>query len=92
MAYWEKEVVGAITLVYDHRKRGLVNHLMDIQHDYRKLISTRHIHLGHNNNCLKVIVGKGRPREVEKLAESLKAMKGVKLSVLTMTTMGKDLV
>ena len=62
-------------MVYDHHKRGLVDQLMDIQHDHHKLIiSTQHIHLDHDN-CLEVIVVKGRPRKVEKLAESLKVAK-----------------
>ena len=70
-----EEVAGAIALVYYHHKRGLVDQLMDIQHDHHKLIiSTQHIHLDHDN-CLEVIVVKGRPRKVEKLAESLKVAK-----------------
>jgi len=40
---------------YDHHKRDLVNKLMDIQHDFQKLvISTQHIHIDHHN-CLEII-------------------------------------
>jgi len=86
-----EEVAGAITLVYDHHKRGLVNNLMDVQHDHHRIIiSTQHIHLDHHN-CLEVIVLRGKPKEVEKLAEGLSVLKGVKHSSLTMATTGKEL-
>ena len=85
------EVAGAVTLVYDHHRRGLVNSLMDIQHHHHEVIvSTQHVHLD-SRNCLEVVVVKGKPPEVERLAESLKAAKGVKHSSLTMTTTGKEL-
>jgi len=86
-----KEVAGAITLVYDHHKRGLAGTLTNVQHDHLKvIISTQHVHLDHNN-CLEVMVVKGKPKEVEKLAENLKAVKGVKHGSLTMATTGKEL-
>ena len=30
------EVAGAITLIYDHHKRELLNKITDIQHDFQK--------------------------------------------------------
>jgi CopG family nickel-responsive transcriptional regulator len=49
-----KEVAGAITLVFDHYKRDLLNILTDIQHDfYQIIISSQHIHLDHSNCLLK---------------------------------------
>ncbi len=90
---WEEggEVAGAITLIYNHHKRELVNKLMDIQHDYQKLvISTQHIHLDHDN-CLEIIAVKGAPREVRKLADTLKSVKGVKHSALTMSSTGRNI-
>ena len=86
-----KEIAGAIILIYDHHKRELVNKLMDIQHDYQGLIvSTQHIHLDHNN-CLEMIAVKGRPKEAQRLADTLKAVKGVKHGVLSMSSTGKRL-
>ena len=85
------DVAGAITLVYDHHKRGLVNNLTDIQHEHNEvIISTQHIHLDHHN-CLEVVVVKGKPKEVEKLAAKLKSTKSVKHSSLTMATTGRKL-
>jgi CopG family transcriptional regulator, nickel-responsive regulator len=85
------EVAGAITLIYDHHKRELLNKITDIQHDFQKLIiSAQHIHLDHHN-CLEIIAVKGNPAEAEKLAASLKAVKGVRHSTLSMSTTGKAL-
>ncbi|MDI6736111.1 MAG: nickel-responsive transcriptional regulator NikR [bacterium] len=87
-----EDVAGVITLVYNHHQRELVNVLTDIQHDFHHLIiSTQHIHLDHDN-CLEVVVVKGKPKEVEKLAYQMKSTKGVKYSTLNMTTTGKGLV
>ncbi|HCG77544.1 TPA: nickel-responsive transcriptional regulator NikR, partial [bacterium] len=80
-----EKVAGVIALVYDHHKRELVNTLTDIQHHYHSLIiSTQHIHLD-EDNCLEVVVVRGKPKEVESLADRLKATKGVKHSSLIMT-------
>jgi CopG family nickel-responsive transcriptional regulator len=84
------EIAGAITLIYDHHKRELINKLTDIQHDHQKvIISTQHIHLDHNN-CLEIIAVKGNPKEAQKLADTLKAVKGVKHGVLNMSSTGKN--
>jgi len=90
---WQREdnVAGAITIVYDHHKRDLLNALTDIQHDFHKLIiSGQHVHLDHNN-CLEIIVVKGKPKKIKLLANKLKSVKGVKHSQLSMTSTGKSL-
>ena len=90
---WAKsgEVVGAITLVYDHHKRELVNKLTDIQHDFQgNIISTQHIHLDHDN-CLELIAVKGSAADITRLADTLKSVKGVKHGTLSMSSTGKDL-
>ena len=85
------EVVGAVTLVYDHHKRELVNKLTDIQHDFQgTIISTQHIHLDHDN-CLELIAVKGPATDITKLADTLKSVKGVKHGTLSMSSTGKDL-
>lgn len=85
------EVVGAITLVYDHHKRELVNKLTDIQHDFQgTIISTQHIHLDHDN-CLELIAVRGSATNINKLADTLKSVKGVKHGTLSMSSTGKGL-
>ncbi|MBL7068328.1 MAG: nickel-responsive transcriptional regulator NikR [Candidatus Omnitrophica bacterium] len=86
-----KEIAGAIILIYDHHKRELVNKLVDIQHDYQNLIvSAQHIHLDHSN-CLEMIAVKGKPKNAQKLADTLKSVKGVKHGILSMSSTGKRL-
>jgi CopG family nickel-responsive transcriptional regulator len=86
-----QEVAGAITLIYDHHKRELVNKLMDIQHDFGgMIISSQHVHLDHSN-CLEIIAVKGSPKGAQKLADSLRSVKGVKHGTLSMSTTGKDI-
>jgi len=86
-----KEVAGAITFIYDHHKRDLLNTIMEIQHDFQKvIISTQHIHLDHHN-CLEILAVRGNSKEVLELADLLRAVKGVRHGTLSMTSTGKDL-
>lgn len=82
-------VAGAVTIVYDHHKREVVNKLLDIQHDHGGIIiSAQHVHLDHDN-CLEIIAVKGPGAKVSGLADALKAVKGVKHSTLSVTSAGK---
>jgi len=86
-----REVVGAITLVYNHHKRELVNRLTDVQHDFHQLIiSSQHVHLD-RDNCVEIVVAEGKPKDVEELAYRLKSTKGVKHGSLSMATTGKEM-
>ena len=87
----KSEVAGAITLIYDHHKRDLVNKLTDIQHKYHNvIISTQHIHLDHDN-CMEIVAVKGKPDSVQKLSDMLKSEIGVKHGTLCMSSTGKDI-
>ena len=80
-----KDVAGAIVLVYDHHKRDLQTKSTDVQHDFHNLIlSVQHVHLDHHN-CLETIAVKGKANELKNLANQLIAIKGVKHGELVMT-------
>jgi len=86
-----RNIAGAITLIYNHHKRELVNKLMDIQHDFGEIIiSSQHIHLDHDN-CLELIAVKGSPGQAQKLSDSLRSVKGVKHGTLSMSTTGEGI-
>ena len=86
----DKEVAGAIIMVFDHHRKDLVNNLTNIQHDYHKyIISSQHIHLDHDN-CFEIVVVKGKPNQLEELANKLKSAKGVKHASLSLATTGKE--
>ena len=87
----DQEIAGTITLVYDHHKQHVQATLTDIQHDHHEvIISTLHVHLDHDN-CLEVLVVRGKAGVIKRIADELIAAKGVKHGKLTVTTSGKDL-
>ena len=86
-----KKIAGAIILIYNHHKRQLLDSLTDIQHEHHHLIvSTQHIHLDHDN-CLEIIVVKGKAKDAQSLCDRLKSAKGVKYATLTMATTGNKI-
>ena len=83
-------VVATLTLVYDHHQHRLSEQLIDAQHSYSgRVLATTHVHLGHRD-CLEVIILKGRGEEVQKFADRLLSLRGVKHGKLVMTTQGKS--
>ena len=83
-------VAGAILMTYDHHKRELVNKLLDIQHAFQTTtIATQHVHLDHHH-CLEMIAVKGRARQVERLADKLKSLVGVKHVSLSISSIGDE--
>lgn len=86
-----KEVVGVVMLVYDHHGRQLQEAITDLQHRHLgEIVSTQHVHLDHDN-CLEVVIVRGRSGSVEKLAGRLKALRGVKHCSLSMSTTGSGI-
>ena len=84
----DSQVIGTVTLVYDHHVRLLQEKLTAIQHDHHhSILSTLHVHLDHDN-CLEVLVVRGRSEEVRKIADVLISTKGVKHGRLVITTTG----
>jgi CopG family nickel-responsive transcriptional regulator len=87
----ESQVVGTVTLVYDHHVRMLNEKLTGIQHDHHhSILSTLHVHLDHDN-CLEVLVVRGKSAAVRAIADTLIGTKGVKHGRLTITTSGAGL-
>jgi len=87
----EGEVAGTVTIVYNHHTRELSKALTQMQHDYHgQVCCTTHVHLD-EDNCLEVIVVKGRAKDVRELANRLISVKGVRHGQLVCTTTGKEL-
>jgi CopG family nickel-responsive transcriptional regulator len=87
----ESQVVGTVTLVYDHHVRMLNEKLIGIQHDHHhSILSTLHVHLDHDN-CLEVLIVRGKSADVRRVADVLISTKGVKHGRLTITTSGAEL-
>ena len=85
------EVVGTVTLVYDHHVRELTQKLTELQHyHHTEILSTLHIHLD-EHHCLEVLAVKGKSMEVRRIADQLIGTKGVKHGKLVTTTTGRAL-
>jgi CopG family nickel-responsive transcriptional regulator len=84
-------VVGVVTLLYDPGHHILSHTLMHKQHaDHEKILSVQHIHLD-QKNCLEVIILKGSAKEIQKLSDLLRSLKGIKHSQFVISSSGKDL-
>ena len=70
--------IGTLTMVYDHHTGNLNNKLLDIQHDHtNEILTTTHVHIDHHN-CLEVLVLKGKAGNIQRLADNIRSLKGIK--------------
>jgi CopG family nickel-responsive transcriptional regulator len=87
----EEEVIGVVSLVFEHVRRELTEGLTEVQHHhYSSIVSAVHIHLDHNN-CLEVLILKGRGKKIRAITNELKSLRGVKHCQLSISTTGKEL-
>ncbi|MBC8208775.1 MAG: nickel-responsive transcriptional regulator NikR [Desulfobulbaceae bacterium] len=87
----DKDVMGVISLVYDHHQHQLQEKITELQHDlHHHIVSTTHVHMDHHN-CLEVIIVRGQAGAVQQLANSLIALRGVRSGNLAMSSTGKHL-
>ena len=84
---WMSEVqgerVGTVSLVYDHSQRGLVNSLLDIEHEFSGIIrSSIHMHINHDM-CMEVLMVRGEGQDVKAVTEKIMTLRGIKHVKLT---------
>jgi CopG family nickel-responsive transcriptional regulator len=85
-----KTIVGTLTVVYDHHRPNLSEKLINAQHHAgSQVLAATHVHLDHHN-CLEVVIMKGPAGEVQRLADHMLSLKGVKHGKLVMTSTGKE--
>ncbi|MBN1554522.1 MAG: nickel-responsive transcriptional regulator NikR [Phycisphaerae bacterium] len=90
---WEsqKELLGTISMVYDHHQRGLSERLTGLQHDFRgTILATTHIHLDHHH-CAEMIMVRGRGEDIQRLVDDLHRQRGVLHAKLATSSTGKTL-
>jgi CopG family nickel-responsive transcriptional regulator len=87
----DTEIVGTVTMVFDHHASDLSEKLDSLQHaHFEEIVSTLHVHLD-AHNCLEVLVIRGRAAGVRDIADTLLGTKGVKHGKLVTTTTGRHL-
>ena len=90
---WEgdKPVMGVISLVYDHHQPNLQERITEVQHGYHHhIVSSTHVHMDHDN-CMEVVIVRGRAGEVRELADRLIALRGVRDGNLAMSSTGREI-
>ena len=85
------EVIGTVTIVYEHHEHELANVLAELQHQYHEsIICSTHIHLD-AHNCLEVVIVRGPSAKIKYISNVLISTRGVKHGDLCCTTTGKTL-
>lgn len=91
---WEKsdrEVMGSLTILYDHESRGLLERLLKIQHErHENIISTMHMHID-EHNCMEILAVRGYPDQIREIADKILSCKGVKHGRLVMSATGAEI-
>jgi CopG family nickel-responsive transcriptional regulator len=79
------EVIGTLTILYDHHQGNIMDTLTYLQHQHHDEISfTTHIHVD-THTCLEIVIIRGNSKRVKHLADQVKALKGVKHGELSIT-------
>jgi CopG family transcriptional regulator, nickel-responsive regulator len=85
------EVMGSISMVFDHHTRDLNDRISHLQHNYFKnIVSTTHVHID-AHNCLEVVIVRGKPKVIQEIADRLISARGVKLGKVALLSTGKNL-
>jgi CopG family nickel-responsive transcriptional regulator len=86
-----EDVVGTITMVYDHHARQLTDKLLDIQHDYHdNILASTHVHLSHDL-CAEMIMIRGSATRIRQITDRLRQQRGVLHAELAMSSTGERL-
>ena len=82
------EVMGSLTIVYDHHANDLQEKLHTIQHHYlANVVTSTHVHVD-ERLCLEVIILRGETGVVQEIANMILGTKGVKNGKLVLTSVG----
>ena len=83
------EVMGTLTIAFDHHASDLQEKLHAIQHDYfANIVSSMHVHVD-AHACIEVIVLRGETGLVQDIANLILGTKGVQNGKLVVTTTGR---
>ena len=86
-----RPVVATLSMIYDHHRPNLSNKLTEAQHHHHgNVLAATHVHLD-DDNCLEVVIMKGRSGDVKHLADHMLSMRGVKHGKLVITSTGKNI-
>lgn len=85
----DHQTFAAVMLVYDHHKTALPSRLTQLQHEsIAQIIGSLHVHID-TNNCLEIVVMKGKAKDLRALGQQMTSLKGVNYGMLNMGPAGK---
>lgn len=83
-----EEVMGTLTIVFDHHSGDVRDKLDTIQHEfYEQIVTCLHVHLD-AHTCMEVVILRGESALVQSISNIILGTKGVTHGHLTMTTTG----
>ena len=83
------EVMGTLTIAFDHHASDVQEKLHHIQHDYfDSIVASMHVHID-EDSCLEVIVLRGETTLVQQISNLILGTKGVKNGRLVLTVAGQ---
>jgi CopG family nickel-responsive transcriptional regulator len=87
----DQQVVGTITLLYNHLQRQLSERLTQLQHHHHhQIMATTHVHLD-EAMCVEMILARGTASELRHLLSHLQQQRGVVHAAMSMTSTGRAL-
>jgi len=74
-------IMGTVTIIYNHHKKNLTEHLTDIEHRFqRDILFSNHVHISHEL-CLEVIVVKGNEKKLREFTNVIGGHRGVLMAL-----------
>ena len=87
----DEEVLGTMTLLYNHHTRGLAQRLRDIQHEHREsMLASTNVCLD-DDICAEMIMLRGKAEKLKILADELRQQKGVVHTSISLSSTGRAL-
>ena len=87
---WENrdDVLGTLTVVFDHHQPELTAKMTKIQHDFPgRVLAATHLHLSHHI-CAEMIMLSGNGAGIREMSNAIKSLRGVLHSELSLSTTG----
>jgi CopG family nickel-responsive transcriptional regulator len=79
--------VGTLSILYDHHAGNVMERLIHKQHHSGDLIiATTHVHVD-EQLCLEVLILRGKAKDIKKLADGIRAIKGVLNGALNLSSL-----
>lgn len=85
----DRDVLGTVTIIYDHHSGDVNRRLIDLQHEiHHTILASTHVHLNHDL-CAEVIIAKGKASLIKSFADRVRQQRGILHTALSSSTLGE---